>query len=75
MTMQATLNAQPAAAPADADRLITSAELRTQLGGVTPETLRRWKLAGKLPKPDVALSSRTQAWRLSTLRAAGLNLV
>lgn len=62
-------------AASEPDRLITSAELRTQLGGVTHETLRRWKLAGKLPKPDVALSRRTQAWRLSTLRAAGLNLV
>jgi hypothetical protein len=30
---------------------------------------------GKLPLPDVALSHRTKGWRMSTLLAAGINLV
>jgi hypothetical protein len=30
---------------------------------------------GKLPEPDVALSHRTKGWRMSTLQAAGINLV
>lgn len=40
---------------------------------VTSETVRRWIKAGKLPAPDVDLSNRTKGWRLSTLRAAGIN--
>jgi predicted DNA-binding transcriptional regulator AlpA len=41
---------------------------------VTSETVRRWKKAGKLPAPDVSISRRTVGWRVSTLRAAGINL-
>jgi hypothetical protein len=41
---------------------------------VNTETVRRWIKAGKLPKPDVDLSRRSRGWRLSTLRAAGLNI-
>jgi hypothetical protein len=41
---------------------------------VSSETVRRWMKAGKLPTPDVALSRKTMGWRLSTLRAAGINL-
>lgn len=38
------------------------------------ETLRKWMAIGKLPKPDVDLSQKTRGWKLSTLRAAGINL-
>ncbi len=38
------------------------------------ETIRQWMLSGKLPKPDVDLSLKTRGWKLSTLRAAGINL-
>jgi hypothetical protein len=31
--------------------------------------------AGKLPAPDVDISQRTRGWKLSTLRAAGINLM
>ena len=60
---------------AEPDRLILRSELRAMLGDVSGETLRRWARAGKLPAPDVMLSRRTQGWRLSTLRAAGLWVV
>lgn len=56
------------------DRLLTRADLKKEFK-VCSETLRRWKKDKKLPAPDVNLSQRTQAWRLSTLRAAGLNLI
>lgn len=41
---------------------------------VDTETVRRWIKAGKLPKPDVDISRRSRGWRVSTLRAAGLNI-
>lgn len=41
---------------------------------VGPICINRWLKKGKLPKPDVDLSQRTQAWKPSTLRAAGFNL-
>lgn len=43
--------------------------------GVGPQCIRVWVKAGKLPKPDVDLSMRTKGWRMSSLRAAGINLV
>lgn len=42
---------------------------------VCSETVRRWLKIGKLPKPDVELSRRTLGWKVSTLRAAGIDLV
>ncbi|MBI5270644.1 MAG: hypothetical protein HY856_13315 [Burkholderiales bacterium] len=56
------------------DRFIMRDELAKALGGVCSETMRRWLKAKKLPPPDVALSRKTKGWRLSTLRAAGINL-
>lgn len=56
------------------DIVIWRSELREMLGGVCSETIRLWIKSGKLPPPDVKLSLRTMGWRLSTLRAAGLNL-
>lgn len=55
------------------DRVIWRPDLQ-ELLQVTSETLRRWLLAGKLPAPDVDISRRTKGWKLSTLRAAGINL-
>ncbi len=37
-------------------------------------TVRRWIIEGKLPKPDVNMSGRTKGWKVSTLRAAGINM-
>ena len=55
------------------DRVIWRKDLQDTMG-VSGETMRRWLNGGKLPKPDVALSQKTTGWRLSTLRAAGINL-
>lgn len=56
-----------------ADRLVWRQEL-TERMKCSSETIRRWLKEGKLPKPDVCPTGRTQAWRLSTLRAVGFNL-
>jgi predicted DNA-binding transcriptional regulator AlpA len=56
------------------DRLVFRDDLVTSLG-VGKEALRRWIKAGKLPKPDVAITRRTMAWKLSTLQAAGIGLL
>ncbi len=56
------------------DVVIWRRELCAKLG-VTSEAVRRMMKAGKLPKPDVDLSQKTRGWRLSTLHAAGINLV
>lgn len=42
---------------------------------VTTEALRRWIKAGKVPPPDVDLSQKTQGWKVSTLRTAGIHIV
>ncbi|WP_418648639.1 helix-turn-helix transcriptional regulator [Thauera butanivorans] len=55
------------------DPVIWRSDLKETIG-VSSETIRRWLKSGKLPQPDVALSSRTMGWRASTLRAAGINL-
>jgi hypothetical protein len=55
------------------DRVIFRHELQ-ELMHVTSESVRRWMVAGRLPKPDVAISRKTLGWRLSTLRAAGINI-
>lgn len=56
------------------DRVIWRRELQAATE-VSSETVRRWMRDGKLPRPDVNLSYRTKGWRMSTLRAAGINLV
>jgi hypothetical protein len=56
------------------DRVIWRRELQAA-ACVTSETVRRWMRDGKLPEPDVNLSYRTKGWRVSTLRAAGINLL
>ena len=55
------------------DRVIWRRDLQAATQ-VSSETIRRWMNSGKLPKPDVQISRRTSGWRLSTLRAAGINL-
>jgi hypothetical protein len=55
------------------DRVIWRPDLQAQLD-VHSETLRRWLRDGKLPPPDVDLSQRTKGWKVSTLRAAGINI-
>jgi len=55
------------------DRVIWRPDLQKMMG-VTSETIRRWMKAKRLPAPDVAMSSRTLGWRVSTLRNAGINL-
>jgi predicted DNA-binding transcriptional regulator AlpA len=56
------------------DRVIYRAELMEQLN-VGTETIRRWMLSGKLPKPDIDLSRKTRGWKRSTLQAAGIGLI
>lgn len=55
------------------DRVIWRRELQ-EATKVSSETMRRWMKSGKLPEPDVNLSNRTKGWRISTLRAAGIDL-
>ena len=55
------------------DRVIWRPQLQ-ELMGVTSETVRRWMKDKRLPPPDVAMSRRTLGWRISTLRASGVNL-
>lgn len=57
----------------DTDRLILRRDLQATMD-VCSETIRRWMASGKLPEPDVQLTRRTMGWRLSTLRAHGINL-
>lgn len=56
------------------DRVIYRQDLCALLG-VGSEAMRRWLKAGKLPKPDVDISQKTRGWKVSTLRAAGIDLV
>lgn len=57
----------------DQDRVIWRPQLQ-QMMGVTSETIRRWMRDHRLPEPDVAMSRKTLGWRVSTLRAHGVNL-
>lgn len=60
--------------PSEIDRVLYRRDLSEELR-VGSECIRRWMRAGKLPPPDVYVSRKTIGWRLSTLRAAGINLV
>jgi hypothetical protein len=56
------------------DKIIWRSDLRANTK-VCSDTIRRWLKSGRLPKPDVELSRRTLGWKVSTLRAAGIDLV
>ena len=56
------------------DRVLWRYEL-CEILGVTTTSIQNWLKSGKLPRPDVDLSQKTKGWRISTLRAAGINLV
>lgn len=56
------------------DRVIWRPQLQEMMG-VSGNTITRWIKTKKLPVPDVAMSRRTLGWRVSTLRAAGINLI
>lgn len=58
---------------AESDRVIWLADLPKELD-CSKETVRRWRKADKLPKADVQLTQQSVGWRVSTLRAAGINL-
>lgn len=55
------------------DRVIWRPDLEKTLGR-SSSTIRRWLQDGRLPKPDVDISRRTQGWRLSTLHDAGIRV-
>ncbi len=55
------------------DRVLWRSELENTLN-VSSETIRRWLRNGNLPAPDVDMTRRSRGWKLSTLRAAGINL-
>lgn len=55
------------------DRIIWRCDLHAVLN-VSSEAVRRWLNSGKLPPPDIDLSRRTRGWKVSTLRAAGIDL-
>lgn len=56
------------------DRIIYRQDLYKMLG-ITSETLRRYLRDKKIPPADIAITQRTVGWRLSTLHAAGINLL
>lgn len=56
------------------DPILKRHDLMARLGITSTETIRRYLRDKKLPKPDVALSKRNVGWKVSTLRAAGVNV-
>ena len=42
--------------------------------GVTSHTLCQWIKKGKIPPADITITRRTVAWRISTLKEAGINI-
>jgi len=76
------MNEQPAMAEADRkswldidekDKVLWRSDIQALLG-VSSETMRRYKLMGRLPEPDVFFSLKKYGWRISTLRACGINI-
>lgn len=62
-----------AADTASDDRLYTRADL-LRLLPVTSDTITRWLREGRLPRPDIAPTVKSQQWRRSTLAAHGIRL-
>lgn len=61
-------------APAATDRIVWRDQLQVTMR-ISSETVRRWLKSGRLPKPDIYPTRQTMGWHLSTLRAAGLDIV
>lgn len=57
------------------DRLVFPDELKRTFKIKASETIRKWILDGKLPQKDVFISRKSGAWRLSTLKKHGVNLI
>jgi hypothetical protein len=55
------------------DPIIWRDQLQSVLG-VSGNTVRRWLIANKLPKPDIYPTRLTMGWHLATLKAAGFDL-
>jgi predicted site-specific integrase-resolvase len=55
------------------DKVIWRHDLQAMMA-VSSETMRRWIKAGKLPKPDIAMTHKTMGWRVSTLHNCGINI-
>lgn len=43
--------------------------------GLSSETVRRWLIDGKLPKPDIYITDSSSWWRNDTLIKAGFDLL
>jgi predicted site-specific integrase-resolvase len=55
------------------DTLLKRPELVARLR-ISSDTLRRWLQANRIPPPDINTTRKNQQWRVSSLRAAGLNI-
>ena len=55
------------------DRIIYRSELPSLVSRNT-ETIRQWIKRGVLPPYDLNLSRKTCGWKLSTLRASGIDI-
>jgi predicted site-specific integrase-resolvase len=55
------------------DVLLKRAELVQRLR-INTGTLGRWMREKRIPPPDIATTRKNQQWKVSTLRAAGLNV-
>jgi len=55
------------------DYYLTRAEL-ARVFGIKSPTLGRWLREKRIPPPDKAVTQKTQQWRVSSLRAAGLSI-
>jgi hypothetical protein len=73
MANAATAAGEPVTPSARPGALVKLGTLRRSLG-VSGETVRRWRAAGKLPPPDVDLGGPSVWWHLATLAAAGVRL-
>lgn len=55
------------------DKLLSRAELAAVLR-TNSDTLGRWVRQKRVPPPDVKTTQKNQQWKVSSLRAAGLNI-
>jgi len=55
------------------DKVVWRSDLQALLG-VSSETMRRYRVLGRLPEPDVFMSLKKYGWRISTLRACRIDI-